>query len=123
MSMKIGIASAPLLTMATRGRPITFNHLYSSAKWRRVRTLQLLHSPLCVLCLKRGITTPATICDHITPHAGDVNEFWLGPFQSLCGQCHNSAKKFEENRGYLPDIGLDGFPVDPRHPANAPRRV
>jgi hypothetical protein len=34
----------------------------------------------------------------------------------------NSAKKFEENRGYLPDVDLDGLPIDPRHPANAPRR-
>jgi 5-methylcytosine-specific restriction enzyme A len=109
--------------MATRGRPTALNQLYSSAKWRRIRKLQLLHSPLCVLCLKRGTTTAATIFDHVTPHDGDVNKFWLGPFQSLCGQCHNSAKKFEENRGYLPDSGLDGFPIDPRHPANRPRRV
>ena len=41
--------------MATRGRPISLNHLYSSAKWRRIRKLQLLHSRLCVLCLKRGV--------------------------------------------------------------------
>jgi hypothetical protein len=34
----------------------------------------------------------------------------------------NSAKKFEENRGYLPDVDLDGLPIDPRYPANAPRR-
>jgi 5-methylcytosine-specific restriction enzyme A len=107
--------------MATRGRPTALNHLYSSAKWRRIRKLQLLHSPLCVLCLKRGINTPASICDHVTPYAGDVNKFWLGPFQSLCEQCHNSAKKFEENRGYLPDIGLDGYPTDPRHPSNQRR--
>jgi 5-methylcytosine-specific restriction protein A len=98
--------------MATCGRPTSLNHLYSSAKWRRIRKLQLLHSPLCVLCLKRGVSTPAT-----------MNKFWSGPFQSLCEQCHNSAKKFQENRGYLPDIGLDGFPIDSRHPANTPRRV
>ena len=61
--------------------------------------------------------------DHVTPHAGDVNKFWLGPFQGLCEQCHNGAKKFEENRGYLPDFGLGGFPIEPRHPANTPRRV
>ena len=64
--------------MATRGRPTALDYLYSSAKWRRIRKLQLLHSPLCVLCLKRGIATPATICDHVTPHVGDVNKFWLG---------------------------------------------
>ena len=107
--------------MATRGRPTALNDLYSSAKWRRIRKLQLLHSPLCVLCLKRGLITPATICDHVTPHAGDVNKFWLGPFQSLCEQCHNSAKKILEQRGYLPDIGLDGYPTDPRHPSNQRR--
>jgi hypothetical protein len=36
------------------------------------------------LAVERAIVTPATICDHVEPHHGDVNKFWLGPFQSLC---------------------------------------
>jgi hypothetical protein len=38
--------------------------------------------------------------------------------QSLCEPCHNSAKRQIELRGYCHDIGLDGFPIDPKHPFN-----
>jgi hypothetical protein len=62
---------------------------------------------------------PATICDHVEPHHGDRNKFWSGPFQSLCKRCHDSAKRFAETRGYRPDVGLDGWPLDPRHPVYA----
>ena len=72
-------------------------------------------STRCV-SIARGIVAPATICDHVEPHHGDVNKFWLGPFQSLCKQCHDSTKRFIETRGYRPDIGLDGLPLDLRHP-------
>jgi hypothetical protein len=57
-----------------------------------------------------------TICDHVEPHPGDVNRFWLGPFQSLCKECHDSTKRFVELHGFRPDIGLDGWPLDLRHP-------
>src|SRR5262249_60020746 len=81
----------------------------------------LLEHPLCKFCLERGIVTPATICDHVEPHRGDVNKFWLGPFQSLCKVCHDSTKRHIELRGFRPDIGLDGWPLDPRHPCYTPR--
>ena len=82
----------------------------------RIRRHQLLEHPLCRYCAERGIVTPATICDHVEPHRGDVNKFWLGRFQSLCKSCHDSTKRFVETRGFRPDIGLDGWPLDPRHP-------
>ena len=73
-------------------------------------------------CLERGIVTAAEICDHVEPHNGDVNKFWLGPFQSLCKRCHDSTKRFVERWGFRPDIGLDGWPLDPRHPVYSRRR-
>jgi 5-methylcytosine-specific restriction enzyme A len=33
--------------------------------------------------LESASSMPATICDHVEPHRGDVNTFWLGPFMSL----------------------------------------
>ena len=81
-----------------------------------IRKQQLLAHPLCQFCLERGIVTPAEICDHIEPHRGDVNKFWLGPFMSLCKRCHDSTKRMVETRGFRPDIGLDGWPLDPNHP-------
>jgi hypothetical protein len=35
--------------------------------------------------------------------------------------CHDNTKRFIELRGFRPDIGLDGWPLDPRHPCYAPR--
>jgi hypothetical protein len=61
--------------------------------------------------LEAGRVTPAMICDHVHEHHGDWNAFWLGELQSLCRDCHGY-----KSRGYQPDIGIDGFPVDPRHP-------
>src|SRR5262245_50671815 len=84
--------------MGVRGRQTKWDKWYSTARWARIRRHQLLKHPLCKYCAERGIVTPATICDHVEPHYGDVNKFWLGPFQSLCKQCHDSTKRFIEAR-------------------------
>ena len=91
---------------------------YGSNRWKRRRLRQLTDEPLCHLCLGRGIVTAATVADHIEPHRGDWNQFLTSRLQSLCADCHNKAKRSLEDRGYLLDIGIDGWPVDPQHPAN-----
>ena len=100
--------------MGVRGRPVTWDHFYSTARWARLRRHQLLTHPLCAFCAERGLVVPATICDHVEPHHGDINKFWLGRLQSLCKPCHDGTKKLIEQRGYRPDIGLDGWPLDPQ---------
>ena len=45
---------------------------------------------------------PATICDHVEPHRGDINKFWLGKLQSLCKPCHDGAKREIELNGLSP---------------------
>jgi 5-methylcytosine-specific restriction protein A len=107
--------------MAVRGRPTVLDPLYSSARWRRIRAHQLGEHPLCAYCLGKGVVVPATICDHVTPHGGDINKFWTGKLQSLCKNCHDVGKRFVEQRGYRPDCGLDGYPLDPNHPFNRTR--
>jgi len=77
--------------------------------------------PLCTMCSQRGVLTPATIADHITPHHGDANLFWLGKLQSLCKPCHDRGKRLLETCGYHNDIADDGWPIDPKHPANQVR--
>ena len=92
---------------------------YDLRRWRKRRRAQLLRQPLCKLCLEHGVVTVATVVDHVTPHRGDWNAFWLGELQSLCKLCHDKAKRYVETRGYDPlDVGHDGWPLDPRHPAN-----
>jgi hypothetical protein len=88
-------------------------HLYHTKRWQRVRARQLAESPLCKYCFEgRGLVTPATVCDHVTPHKNDLLNFWAGPFQSLCANCHQSTKRHVELHGFRPDIGLDGYPID-----------
>jgi 5-methylcytosine-specific restriction enzyme A len=109
--------------MGGRGRRVAWDGWYNTTRWDRIRKHQLRAHPLCKYCLERGRITPAEICDHVEPHKGDINKFWLGPFQSLCRPCHDSTKKFVETRGYRPDIGLDGWPLDPNHPVNRHRAL
>ncbi len=92
--------------------------LYDNLRWRKRAKLQLIKEPLCAICLRKGIITPATEADHIVPHKGDEQSFWFGALQSLCKSCHSGAKAYEERFGYDIEIGLDGFPTDLRHPAN-----
>ena len=77
--------------------------------------------PLCSMCLARNVATPATVADHITPHHGDHQLFYFGELQSLCQHCHSSRKKQLETYGYQRDVGVDGWPIDPNHPANKSR--
>ncbi len=45
--------------------------------------------------------------------------FWdLTNWQPLCKSCHSRHKQREERRGYSSSVGPDGWPIDPRHPAN-----
>jgi hypothetical protein len=59
------------------GQVVLHGSLGSNPKAPAART------PFGAFCLERGIVTAAEICDHVEPHHGDVNQFWLGPFQSL----------------------------------------
>jgi hypothetical protein len=94
---------------------------YKLWQWQKRAHRHLRMEPLCRFCLERGRVTPATIADHVTPHRGDWNAFLLGELQSLCHACHNRDKRIEEIRGYRLDVGEDGWPLDPKHPANKSR--
>ena len=97
-------------------------HLYGTQRWRRRAKLQLRQHPLCAECERKGLVEPATQADHIDRHGGKPEAFWEGELQSLCYNCHKSKSAAEEGfrqRGYSLDVGEDGWPSDPRHPANA----
>ena len=95
-----------------------WHHLYNTRRWQRIARAQLAAEPLCAFCAARGLVVPATVVDHVEPHHGDRNKFWFGKLQSLCATCHGRDKRSEERKGFRPDIGPDGWPTDPRHPAN-----
>ena len=72
---------------------------YWTPRWKAIREAQLSAHPLCAICMEDDVVTAAKVCDHVTPHRGDAELFWNGPFQSLCEHCHNSVKQREERGG------------------------
>lgn len=69
---------------------------YNTA-WRKFRDGFLRRHPLCVHCVEQGITTAATVVDHIIPHKGDTVLFWQkGNHQPLCKACHDRKTRAED---------------------------
>lgn len=103
--------------MSRNSRP---HRLHNNRRWRRIARHQLKIEPLCRFCRDEGRVEPAVIVDHVVPHNGDITLFWTGELQSLCRDHHEGKKQRLERRGYDTSVGLDGWPLDPRHPANNP---
>jgi len=104
------------------------SRLYRTARWKQLR-LQILQRDhyrcnRCDVDLRPGNTHPeSAVVDHVEKHRGDPVKFFdPDNLQSLCKSCHDRHKQREDNRGYDSTIGSDGWPVDPRHPVNTPRR-
>jgi 5-methylcytosine-specific restriction endonuclease McrA len=88
-------------------------------RWEKARLFFLREHPLCRMCLGQGKVTEATVVDHIIPHRGDQTLFWdRANWQPLCKPNHDSAKQAEEANGFSSEVGLDGWPLDQKHPAN-----
>ena len=82
--------TGPIPTISTSGDPF-----YSSRTWRRIRSVCLTRHPLCAECLRNGITTVATVVDHIVPRRAGGGDYDVNNLQSLCVSCHNSKTSKE----------------------------
>jgi 5-methylcytosine-specific restriction protein A len=59
------------------------------ARWAKARLTYIAEHPTCAHCALQGRTTAATLVDHIVPHHGDQELFWLvANWQALCASCH-----------------------------------
>ena len=59
----------------------------------------------------------ATLVHHRTPHRGDRTLFLnYENLASSCKPCHDAIEQSIERRGYDKAVGIDGWPVDGRHP-------
>ena len=100
----------------------SYDHLYKTARWQRLRKFQLMAQPLCAMCAEAGRVTPAIIADHIEKHDGNRTKFFTGRLQSLCKSCHDSNKQKFEKTGiayeYHCGCNEHGEPTDPKHPVN-----
>jgi 5-methylcytosine-specific restriction enzyme A len=104
----------------TPDSPVRYG-FHQTARWKRLRKLQLAQEPLCKFCLERGSVTAATVADHVEPHKGNWTKFVTGKLQSLCYQCHNSTKQLIELHGHHSGVDRAGLPIDSNHPFNRPR--
>lgn len=83
-------------------------HIYTSARWKRLRAQQLSLHPTCCMCEQFGIITSASVADHVV-EIKDGGEVWsLENLQSLCTACHN-RKTGEEVRKRNEKKRLNGF--------------
>lgn len=63
---------------------------YSSARWKKIRTVQLSKEPLCQRCLYYSTVTAAEDVDHVLAHGGHDGLFHdADNLQSLCHSCHS----------------------------------
>lgn len=96
-----------------------YRKLYKSKVWTKGRLVFLANNPLCTRCQAKGRITRATVVNHIKPHKGDLALFYdTSNFEAVCAPCHDGPIKQAEYLGYSTDIGLDGWPIAPNHPAN-----
>lgn len=68
-------------------------------RWQKARAGYLAEHPLCLCCLKDGVTEAATVVDHVIPHRGDEGLFWdRANWQPLCKRCHDTKTMTEDAR-------------------------
>lgn len=79
------------------------------SRWKKARLIFLAENPLCVSCISKGRSTPATDVDHIEPHGGDMTRFWdMNNWQALCKRCHSAKTAREDGAFGNPAIGRVG---------------
>lgn len=77
-----------------------YDTVYNTALWRRLRGAYLQSHPLCEMCEKNGILTPAVEVHHVTPisTADTIVEmqglgFDADNLMALCACCHDAVHK------------------------------
>jgi hypothetical protein len=97
--------------------------LYDKRSWHRLRKRIRQAEPYCRPCFEAGRLTPAVAIHHeIAVKDDPTRAFDPSNLVPLCLNCHALIERKIE-RGYATEFGLDGMPLDPRHPCYAPRPV
>ena len=95
---------------------------YKRKGWQDLRFAQLSKQPLCERCLKSDKYVAADVVNHKIPHKGNWSLFNdPANLESVCKQCHDSTIQHEEKHGFNKSVGVDGWPVDDKHPFNKER--
>jgi 5-methylcytosine-specific restriction protein A len=98
---------------------------YSTARWQKVRACFLAENPLCIACLERGVTKPATEVDHRQAILQGGDPWSWENLAAYCKRCHSAKTMAVDRQGKdrVPIKGCDvhGYPLDPEHPWNKDR--
>lgn len=98
---------------------VAYRRMYKTALWQRLRKGQLQREPLCERCKAKGMVVAATVVHHMDAHKGDPALFYdPARLASSCAPCHDGPEQSTERLGYSREIGVDGWPVDERHPVH-----
>lgn len=82
-------------------------HLYSTARWARLRKKIFKRDKHKCQATGVGLVggrkhPHAAVCDHIVPHRGDLALFWdENNLQSVCKEWHDREKQRLEKRGFV----------------------
>lgn len=77
----------------------TSNKVYQTYKWRKFSAAYKDRNPLCVKCDAKGITTAASVTDHIVRIEDGGAVYDESNLQSLC-RFHHNSKSGKEAHGY-----------------------
>ena len=83
-------------------------HIYSSARWTRLRASYIVLNPICERCFGLGIIEPVFVVDHIKEIRDGGDPWDMGNLQSLCRNCHQ-IKTGEVVRQRANKIKNNGF--------------
>lgn len=71
--------------------------LYHTARWTRLSRAYRIEHPLCEECRRKGVTTSATVVDHIVPYPICESYFFdRRNLQSLCDECNHKKGQHDK---------------------------
>lgn len=90
-----------------------YNKYYQSSKWKKLREWYKSIKPLCEVCERQNIVTPATECHHMHPFSNGITEedkwnLLLNPY-NLCNCCTHHHILFHK---YMKSHHTDSCSID-----------
>lgn len=102
-----------------------YRALYKTKAWAHLRLFVFQRDGY--ICQKTGRllggkrnAPDSPVAHHVVPHRGDRDLFLdARNVITVSKEWHDRTAQSEEARGFSTEVGSDGWPSDPRHPANA----
>ena len=83
-------------------------YIYHTPEWKRLRKAQLNLEPMCEMCEKIGLVTPANTVDHIIEISDGGEKFDIDNLASMCRACHQ-IKTHKEAKKRRKKASQNGF--------------